>query len=427
MSDSSTESPKEEKDNSIGGLLERGVNALPIPLWAVIAIVVVVVIVILAICCWCCCRKKKKKKSKASSPDSMKREPRMPKQRVDLQAFRSDMMEAQVQQVQPRETTLMSSGSSKSHLKPGSSLSRGSSLDYSLYEEGEVRRPSVGSPAVGSCGRLRYSVEYDFTSQAVTVIVHDCRNLAAKDRGGTSDPYVKVCILPNKRLKYQTKVHKKTLNPVFNETFVFRDMEYKSIRDRTVFFEVYDFDQITRHDLIGVLTVPFDGLDLANTTSKMEELKEPSKTEGIKDFGEILFALCYLPTATRLQVVIMKARNLKAMDITGKSDPYAKISFMLDGRRIKKKKTSVKRNTLKPVWNESFQFDCPKEKLDRISLVISVVDYDTLGRNDGIGQVEIGPRAKAMGGDHWRHMLEAPRKQLAQWHVLTEFRPLPKK
>ena len=42
------------------------------------------------------------------------------------------------------------------------------------------------------------------------------------DSGGTSDPYVKVQLLPEKKKKYDTKVHKKTLNPVFNETFVFK-------------------------------------------------------------------------------------------------------------------------------------------------------------------------------------------------------------
>ena len=37
------------------------------------------------------------------------------------------------------------------------------------------------------------------------------------------------------------------------------------------------------------------------------------------DLGEIMLSLCYLPTAGRLTVTIIKARNLKAMDITGSS------------------------------------------------------------------------------------------------------------
>lgn len=42
------------------------------------------------------------------------------------------------------------------------------------------------------------------------------------DMSGTSDPYVKVYLAPDKKKKYETKVHRKTLNPVFNETFTFK-------------------------------------------------------------------------------------------------------------------------------------------------------------------------------------------------------------
>ena len=35
------------------------------------------------------------------------------------------------------------------------------------------------------------------------------------------------------------------------------------------------------------------------------------------DLGELNFSLCYLPTAGRLTVTIIKATNLKAMDLTG--------------------------------------------------------------------------------------------------------------
>ena len=49
----------------------------------------------------------------------------------------------------------------------------------------------------------------------------DMQDLAAMDIGGTSDPYVKIYLLPEKKKKQETKVHRKTLNPVFNETFKF--------------------------------------------------------------------------------------------------------------------------------------------------------------------------------------------------------------
>lgn len=42
------------------------------------------------------------------------------------------------------------------------------------------------------------------------------------DMGGTSDPYVKVYLMPDKKKKFETKVHRKTLNPTFNEQFTFK-------------------------------------------------------------------------------------------------------------------------------------------------------------------------------------------------------------
>ena len=47
-------------------------------------------------------------------------------------------------------------------------------------------------------------------------------DLPGMDMSGTSDPYVKVYLMPDKKKKHETKAHRKTLNPVFNETFLFK-------------------------------------------------------------------------------------------------------------------------------------------------------------------------------------------------------------
>lgn len=58
------------------------------------------------------------------------------------------------------------------------------------------------------------------------------------------------------------------------------------------------------------------------------------------------------------------------------SDPYVKVSLICDGRRLKKKKTSIKKNTLNPSYNEAIIFDIPPDSMDHVSLHISVMDYD---------------------------------------------------
>jgi synaptotagmin-1 len=69
---------------------------------------------------------------------------------------------------------------------------------------------------------MSFQLEYDFNSNSLAVTVIKAEELPALDMGGTSDPYVKVFLLPDKKKKFETKVHRKTLNPEFNETFVFK-------------------------------------------------------------------------------------------------------------------------------------------------------------------------------------------------------------
>lgn len=46
--------------------------------------------------------------------------------------------------------------------------------------------------------------------------------LKAMDSGGTSDPYVIVYLTSDVRKRYETKVYRRTLNPIFNESFTFQ-------------------------------------------------------------------------------------------------------------------------------------------------------------------------------------------------------------
>lgn len=119
--------------------------------------------------------------------------------------------------------------------------------------------------------------------------------------GGTSDPYVKVYLLPDKKKKFETKVHRKTLNPVFNESFVFKvcknneffylhyqninefsklllqNLPYAEAMNKTLVFAIFDFDRFSKHDQIGEVKVPLCQIDLAQT---IEEWRELQSVEG---------------------------------------------------------------------------------------------------------------------------------------------------
>ncbi|NXK43387.1 SYT3 protein, partial [Piprites chloris] len=249
-----------------------------------------------------------------------------------------------------------------------------------LYGPGDAAEPGGARGGAGGappppCGRLSVSLRYSYGSQQLVVRVLRARDLPAKDSNGFSDPYVKIYLLPDRKKKFQTKVLRKTLNPEWDETFSF-GVPFAELPSRRLHFSVYDFDRFSRHDLIGQVVLE-NLLEAAEGRPEVPIWRDIQEGTGEKpDLGEVNFSLCYLPTAGRLTVTVIRASNLRAMDLTGYSDPYVKASLMAEGRRLKKRKTSIKKNTLNPSYNEALVFDVPHESVNHVSLTIAVVDYD---------------------------------------------------
>ena len=87
---------------------------------------------------------------------------------------------------------------------------------------------------------------------------------------------------------------------------------------------------------------------------------------------------------------------------------------------MEKKKTTIKKRSLNPVFNESFIFDIPWEKMRESSLDVAVMDFDKLGRNELIGKIILGGHSGPMETRHWNDMVSKPRQQVAQWHLLKD-------
>ena len=75
--------------------------------------------------------------------------------------------------------------------------------------------------------------------------------------------------------------------------------------------------------------------------------------------GDVCFSLRYRESTGTLTITVLEARNLKKMDVAGLSDPYIKIHVLQGTKRLHKKKTQVKKNTLNPYFNESFKLKIP--------------------------------------------------------------------
>ncbi|XP_034089545.1 synaptotagmin-1b [Gymnodraco acuticeps] len=265
-------------------------------------------------------------------------------------------------------------------------------------------------------GRLHYTLDYNFTDNTLIVGILQAAELPAMDVGGSSDPYVKVFLLPDKKKKFETKVHRKTLEPNFNETFTFK-VPYTELGGKTLMMTVYDFDRFSKHDAIGAVKILMSSVDFSQSLQEWRDLQKAEKEESER-LGDICLSLRYVPTAGKLTVVILEAKNLKKMDVGGLSDPYAKIHLMQNGKRLKKKKTTTKKHTLNPYFNESFSFEVTCEQMEKVQIAVTVLDYDKIGKNDAIGKVLLGSNSTGTEQRHWEDMVANPRRPIAQWHSL---------
>uniref|UniRef100_A0A8C0GTG5 Synaptotagmin-like protein 4 n=1 Tax=Chelonoidis abingdonii TaxID=106734 RepID=A0A8C0GTG5_CHEAB len=106
--------------------------------------------------------------------------------------------------------------------------------------------------------------------------------------------------------------------------------------------------------------------------------------------GEIAFSLSYEHKTQTLFIHVKECRQLAYADEAKKrSNPYVKTYLLPDKSRQGKRKTTIKRNSVNPLYNELLKYEISKSLLLTRTLQFSVWHHDRLGRNTFLGEVEI--------------------------------------
>lgn len=253
-------------------------------------------------------------------------------------------------------------------------------IDTSLYADDRPVDLNAAEPEPQH-GMVHVSLAYDVAAGMLTVRLHEAEDLQPRDFSGTADPYARIRFLPDRQNRWQTRIHKRTLNPVFDEDFVF-EAKPATLHRHGIEVLMYDFDAYSRHVCIGGCQIDLAPIDLSagKVSMKLPLASCADQNAGKVDVGDLMVSLSYLPSAERVTVIIMKARNLRVMDDTrNSSDPYVKVSVWLGEKRLKKRKTGVYRNTLSPTFNEALQFDVPREQLKHCVFEFLVLHDSLLG------------------------------------------------
>uniref|UniRef100_A0A5S6Q9G8 C2 domain-containing protein n=1 Tax=Trichuris muris TaxID=70415 RepID=A0A5S6Q9G8_TRIMR len=303
--------------------------------------------------------------------------------------------------------------------------------DEGVEEEIETAYEVKADEKTSTCGKLRYRLIYDFERNTLSVHIISASELVPKGMCYQGekvmlDPYVKLQLLPEKQHKIKTRVVRNTSDPVYDEEFVFYGINYNQLQNTTLHFAVIAFDRFLRDKIIGEALCPLSALNLKESNKavdiSIDLVNRSLKFQHVKLRGEVLVSLCFRQATNKICVVVLKAQNLPTFEITGFADPYVKIYLLINGSKIAKKKTHVKKRTVSPVYNEAFIFDLPEANsavMDKISVEILVMDWDRITKNEVMGRVEIGPHAcSPIGRSHWEEAKSNPWKQVAHWHQL---------
>ncbi|XP_066573691.1 synaptotagmin-like protein 1 isoform X2 [Amia ocellicauda] len=129
--------------------------------------------------------------------------------------------------------------------------------------------------------------------------------------------------------------------------------------------------------------------------------------------GSVQFSLRYDPSKEELRVLVCRCQDL-AEARKQRSDPYVKTYLLPDKSSQSKKKTSVKKKTINPVFDETLKYKIKMLELKDRTLNLSVWHHDPLRRNIFLGEVEV-----AMATWDWSHTQPAwhdlvPRIQMSQ-------------
>jgi Ca2+-dependent lipid-binding protein len=233
--------------------------------------------------------------------------------------------------------------------------------------------------------------------------------LKKKDIMGGADPYVKLKLKDDKLASKKTTVKYKNLNPEWNEEF---NVVIKDPESQALMLNVYDWEQIGKHEKMGMNVIPLKELtpnEPKELTLKLLKTLEPDNPENEKPRGELVVEVMYKPftedelpkntedtngvdkapegtpaTGGLLVIIIHEAEEVEGKHHT---NPYARLIFKGEERKTK----HVRKNR-DPRWGETFQFtlDEPPTK-DKLYVEVQSASskFGLLHPKENLGYVEI--------------------------------------
>uniref|UniRef100_A0A8D3AHR5 Extended synaptotagmin 2 n=1 Tax=Scophthalmus maximus TaxID=52904 RepID=A0A8D3AHR5_SCOMX len=193
-------------------------------------------------------------------------------------------------------TRMSSSQKHLPHKESTPSLASDISLPFATLELQQRLRQLQNGSASGQypLGEVQLTVRHSSQRNKLIVVVHACRNLIASTKEG-SDAFTRLYLLPDKSRtgRRKTSTMKRTLNPVYDQTFEF-SVSMVELHRRTLDVAVKNGGSIlSKHrGLLGKVLVDLSGEDISRGWTQWYNLSEDGlSTQGITSIQDSLLTL----------------------------------------------------------------------------------------------------------------------------------------
>ncbi|KAI4791583.1 hypothetical protein KUCAC02_033918 [Chaenocephalus aceratus] len=165
-----------------------------------------------------------------------------------------------------------------SHKDSTASLASDISLPFATLElQQRLRQLQNGSaPGQFLLGEVQLTVRHSSQRNRLIVVLHACRNLIAFTKDG-SDPFIRLYLLPDKSRtgRRKTSTMKRTLNPVYDQTFEF-SVSMVELHRRTLDVAVKNGGSIlSKHKgFLGKVLVDLSGEDISKGWTQWYDLSD---------------------------------------------------------------------------------------------------------------------------------------------------------
>ncbi len=134
--------------------------------------------------------------------------------------------------------------------------------------------------------RINFSILHDIQTSSLIVHLMSAENLTGRGKKGIADPNVVLFLLPHREDIFRSKTCYGDVNPIFNETFVFSDILYNEVADRTLVLRI-----ISQNDMIGNVVLPlhkteFHGVQVSAVINEDTDTEQVLHT--VHDFDVVI-------------------------------------------------------------------------------------------------------------------------------------------